>query len=535
MHHLSLTRLCLGELLLLLASATQALYTAVRVADKNLQCNAPLLDVVVGPFYNVSEYADLLSLCGRSADGHPTLGCDCGPNGVPSCHRADADINLYDSSFWPAASDVMMPVFFDTYCEASCSCTNGDETPAVQWLSPLVPDESSEGSPVQDEMGVQDVLSKRQDSPDRVIVSSIPAASPFPALSESDLTFLTEIEIDTPPYNGTNGTLILDRANDFATFNQTVSTPEDGDDSAPFNGTVWFNDTAIFDETSAPDFSNHMFCACNCTYVSWLCCDAPDGIVHEPASNNMGNIQNCTETGAPNATSAAGPTGIELVGSGSLNPAIKPTGSPKSGASAPTGTELAASGSLPSPVGTMDSSKAPLTTVGSSPTPSASLYCKNALCWSWYGCSDSDCYCGLLSTSALYSHCLPKAGAGQGDSNPGKARRDRVPKFLPRQQSSTIEARAADFSSDSDEVEMRRAILPPTLPLPAAGTIEYCPCNCTYISTLCCSTPSGIVYEDSSNNLGKVAGPLGTCCNEASGAMQNGTAIGGGDTGCSSS
>ena len=48
-----------------------------------------------------------------------------------------------------------------------------------------------------------------------------------------------------------------------------------------------------------------------------------------------------------------------------------------------------------------------------------------------------------------------------------------------------------------------------------------CPCNCTYVSKACCSSPSGIVYEAPNLRLGSVEAPsVNLTCNATTGDFQ---------------
>ena len=62
----------------------------------------------------------------------------------------------------------------------------------------------------------------------------------------------------------------------------------------PFNGSIWYNDDTLYRESlNLKDAAKFLYCACNCSYISYSCCNARDGIVHESPDNNRGVLDQC--------------------------------------------------------------------------------------------------------------------------------------------------------------------------------------------------------------------------------------------------
>ena len=76
-------------------------------------------------------------------------------------------------------------------------------------------------------------------------------------------------------------------------------------ENPPANLTSWVNETSLEAYTSLNTLPSYVWCACNCTYISWGCCgpNIQNGIVQEPASYNKGHIGNCTLTNGTGSTS----------------------------------------------------------------------------------------------------------------------------------------------------------------------------------------------------------------------------------------
>ncbi|MDI1490833.1 MAG: hypothetical protein OHK93_002038 [Ramalina farinacea] len=76
-------------------------------------------------------------------------------------------------------------------------------------------------------------------------------------------------------------------------------------ENPPANLTAWMNETSLEAYTSLNTLPSYVWCACNCTYISWGCCDPHNlnGIVQEPASYNKGHIGNCTVSNGAVTTS----------------------------------------------------------------------------------------------------------------------------------------------------------------------------------------------------------------------------------------
>ena len=108
---------------------------------------------------------------------------------------------------------------------------------------------------------------------------------------------------------------------------------------APFNGSVWYDEDSVYNWTYAPDLVKYVFCICNCSYISFACCDAPDGIVHESPEHNQGVTSDCTQqlldtanedsssasAAAASASPSASPSGESLTSQPSQEPSIEQT------------------------------------------------------------------------------------------------------------------------------------------------------------------------------------------------------------------
>ena len=85
-------------------------------------------------------------------------------------------------------------------------------------------------------------------------------------------------------------------------YGDSPSTPEAIDSENPqANLTSWISETSLEAYTSLNSLPSYVWCACNCTYVSWGCCSSSSGIVHEPPNYRKGSMANCTSTNANTA------------------------------------------------------------------------------------------------------------------------------------------------------------------------------------------------------------------------------------------
>lgn len=121
----------------------------------------------------------------------------------------------------------------------------------------------------------------------------------------------------------------------FATF---ARAPEgwSGDMFSPTNRTDWeqtdtsyhgpgflpsnnFNKSVANGSVFPSQLPTFFGCACNCSYVSFACCDARDGMVQESAENYLGRLENCKTSnvlvvsGNTTALSASAPVGGKSV------------------------------------------------------------------------------------------------------------------------------------------------------------------------------------------------------------------------------
>ena len=227
---------------------------------------------------------------------------------------------------------------------------------------------------------------------------------------------------------------------------------------ADFIPSPFYNRTALNNTIVPGVFSNFLGCACNATWVSYGCCNAPDGIVHESAEQRLGSII------FTNATSG---TQIGQSVANNTSQANDPQFS------------LPVNGGLSRPVVSADP-------VELSPvqTPAADSghyictgYCRGAsrsCSWSFAG----DCTCGAPTNVLLFWHSAPCIATG---SNPNKGH-DKKKK---RDATSTLDRR------------QYRGMGPRIDPDRVPGV-----CNETYISYACSNAVDGIVHEPRENWLG---------------------------------
>ena len=92
---------------------------------------------------------------------------------------------------------------------------------------------------------------------------------------------------------------IIDANESYPLWNETTQLPDLNapavmDNTPPFNGSIWYNNQTLYNDTLVPnDLPSLVYCVCNCSFVSYDCCNAP--IVHEStvASNNKGVLRGC--------------------------------------------------------------------------------------------------------------------------------------------------------------------------------------------------------------------------------------------------
>ena len=124
--------------------------------------------------------------------------------------------------------------------------------------------------------------------------------SPTPdSMINSSYTFHTNYSTKTtlpiPEYQGSPIKIVNESAVStlpFPTDLYVEATASEDWESA--NDTVWYNETALVDYDDSDLLPSYLFCACNCTYVSFASCKATDGIVYEGPGLNMGSLTNCT-------------------------------------------------------------------------------------------------------------------------------------------------------------------------------------------------------------------------------------------------
>ena len=74
-------------------------------------------------------------------------------------------------------------------------------------------------------------------------------------------------------------------------------------ENPPANLTAWANETSLEAYTGLNTLPSYVWCACNCTYISWGCCHIQNGIVQEPKCYNKGHISNFIISNGPGSTS----------------------------------------------------------------------------------------------------------------------------------------------------------------------------------------------------------------------------------------
>ena len=262
-------------------------------------------------------------------------------------------------------------------------------------------------------------------------------------------------------------------------YSSLPSKPEAIDEeNPPSNMTAWFNETALEAYTSLDTLPNYVWCACNCTYVSWGCCESRDGIVHEPASYNKGVIANCTVSNSSSTLSQNSPNITQTTGS-LPDPSIYPT----------TQSDLP----LPS-LSSIQSSAATATSSEAWPTV-CTTKCRSAVraCQWW-------CKCNAPPVGLFFwfeGTCGPRP---QPNSNP-----NHIPRAVSGDHyttnSTARQLLGTVFTSDNTRRPPGGAISgPPVLGYKATmdmipGAPRPAPCNESYVSYACADSEDGIVQE----------------------------------------
>ena len=204
-----------------------------------------------------------------------------------------------------------------------------------------------------------------------------------------------------------------------------------------------FNDTIADGSVVPGDLPTFFGCVCNCSYVSYACCDSPTGNVSEPAENNLGHLENCHPGG----------TGSNI--SSKFN---------------------ASGNSFLDVVNTVSESTQPATATESDPSPShhvCSGYCYGAArscSWQYAG----DCKCSAPKNEILFWKSAPCiATASNPNKQHDKRQEARNPSLLPGYKGPLID------------------------PAREPGI-----CNSSYISYACAGAENGIVHEPLTNWLG---------------------------------
>lgn len=284
-----------------------------------------------------------------------------------------------------------------------------------------------------------------------------------------------------------------------------VNWTESPSDQEPiFNATVWYNNHTLHRQSLERALLSEVVpCACNCSYTSFACCYAFDGIVHEDPSHNIGVLAQCTLEELHNANGTNGTfSGDSLTSSNTSSLSPAPTQMNPAGVNF---ANIATISEVTEGVYSLKSKatmKAQLTasasvtyTVSQSvSSATASSVCQSTgnVCNSFWGCGDgAHCYCGSIPNQFLgftYFHCFPKYIANTSSSTGNNDKRD---------ESSLVAG----------------------LEVPSFDT-AICPCNCTYSSHACCEEPSGEVFEPPSSNNGPVRLPIGECCDKSDGQVK---------------
>jgi hypothetical protein len=141
--------------------------------------------------------------------------------------------------------------------------------------------------------------------------------------------------------------------------------------------------------------------------------------------------------------------------------------------------------------------------------------------------STSGCLCAatLSGGAGLYraacGNKLPRRSLGQEAPPPEARNSTTIAAALPDQAASAVTGELAKNDTRATTMTGDAVNLPP-LPPPLRSTSPSsaaCPCNCTYVSTKCCTSEAakGIVIEPPQYKLGSLLPPTGWCCNAQTG------------------
>ena len=109
-----------------------------------------------------------------------------------------------------------------------------------------------------------------------------------------DKNYTTNATLSTPEYQGSPIKIVTApgvRTLPFPANLYVEATASEDWESA--NETIWYNETALVYYEDSKLLPSYLFCACNCTYVSFACCNATNGIVYEEPGLRMGSMSHC--------------------------------------------------------------------------------------------------------------------------------------------------------------------------------------------------------------------------------------------------
>ena len=79
--------------------------------------------------------------------------------------------------------------------------------------------------------------------------------------------------------------------------NETHWTEQDATYDGPhFMPSDAFNDTIANGSVYPGQLPTFFGCVCNCSYVSYMCCDSKDGMVYESPESNLGHLEGCIKS-----------------------------------------------------------------------------------------------------------------------------------------------------------------------------------------------------------------------------------------------
>ena len=305
--------------------------------------------------------------------------------------------------------------------------------------------------------------------------------------SSSDYSFLSSDEINAIWWRN------VQMANlSYPTWNDTqppdLNAPKIFDNELPFNGSIWFNNQTLYNDSLIPkELPKALHCVCNCSYVSYACCNAPDGIVYEPASNNQGVLTQYS--GNETTSHQSNPSDAKLSTSSDVaNPTAISTAASNEESD---GIMEVASGLYHAGQGISIYSSPPVSTVSSlsmssaveEPLPSPSHQCTGSCTSVSRGCSwayTGECICTAPRVNLFFlsSGACARVHKG-GDRRVKRAEGD-------------IESEGMNGT----ESELAMTIYQDTHAMfwnASSGLQIACPCNSTCVSYGCCTSLTGLV------------------------------------------